>query len=107
MGGSVDYTTNPHLIQTLIVCAPSFSGFIACNSSNEKPTTKLYLALTHGMQFIMHHKFCGYVDEEPMESQHTDHNRIRARSKHCLNHQIAMLHGPGVQVWTPCWCATM
>ena len=56
MGGSVDYTTNPHLIQTLIVRAASFSDFFACNFPNEKPTPKLYLALTHGMQFIMNHK---------------------------------------------------
>ena len=70
-----------------------FSGFFACNFPNEKPTPKLYLALTHGIQFIMHHKFCGYADEEPMESQHADHNRIRVRSRHCVNQQVAMLHG--------------
>ena len=93
MGGSIDYTANPHLIEMLIVRAASFSGFFACNFPNEKPTPKLYLALTHGIQFIMHHKFCGYADEEPMESQHADHNRIRVRSRHCVNQQVAMLHG--------------
>ena len=82
-----------HLIEMLIVRAASFSGFFACNFPNEKPTPKLYLALTHGIQFIMHHKFCGYADEEPMESQHADHNRIRVRSRHCVNQQVAMLHG--------------
>ena len=93
MGGSIDYTANPHLIEMLIVRAASFSGFFACNFRNEKPTPKLYLALTHGIQFIMHHKFCGYADEEPMESQHANHNCIRVRSRHCVNQQVAMLHG--------------
>ena len=32
-------------------------------------------------------------DEEPMESQHADHNRIRVQSRHCVNQQVAMLHG--------------
>ena len=45
MGGSIDYTANPHLIEMLIVRAASFSGFFACNFPNEKPTPKLYLAL--------------------------------------------------------------
>ena len=58
------------LIQRYIVPAASFSGFFACNFPNEKPTPKRYVALTHGMRFIMHHKFWGYADEEPMESQH-------------------------------------
>ena len=93
MGGSVDYMANPRLIQRLIVRAASFSGFFARNFPNEKPTPKLYLALTQGMQFTMHHRFCGYADEEPMESQHADHNRICVRSKHCVNQQVAMLHG--------------
>ena len=47
MGGSVDFTANPHLIQRLIVRAASFSGFFACKFPNEKPSPKLYLALTH------------------------------------------------------------
>ena len=28
-----------------------------------------------------------------MESQHADHNRIPVRSRHCVNQQVAMLHG--------------
>ena len=58
MGGSVDYTTKPHLIQTLIVHAASFLGFFACNFPNEKPTPKLYLALTRGVRLSMHQRFC-------------------------------------------------
>ena len=27
-----------------------------------------------------------------MESQHADHNRIRVRSKQCVNQKVAMLH---------------
>ena len=62
--GSIDYTANPHLIERLIVRAASFSGVFACNFPNGKPTPKLYLAPTHGIQFIMHHKFCGYDDSK-------------------------------------------
>ena len=53
MASSVDYTTNSNLIQTFIIRAASFSGFFACNFSNEKPTPKLYIAVTHGIQVIM------------------------------------------------------
>ena len=42
-------------------------------------------------QFVVSLLFAG--DEEPMESQHADHNRIRVRLKHCMNQQVAMLHG--------------
>ena len=58
MGGSIDFTANPNPIPTLIIRAASFSGFFASNFPKEKPTPKLYLALTHGIQFIMRHKFC-------------------------------------------------
>ena len=50
-----------YLIQTLIVRAAIFSGFFACNFPNEKPTPKLYLALTHGIQFTMHYIFMGML----------------------------------------------
>ena len=90
IGDHIDYTANPHLIERLI---RQLLGLLCMQCSNEKPTPKLYLALTHGVQFIMHHKFCGCADEDSMESENADHNRICVRSRHCVNQQVAMLHG--------------
>ena len=51
MGGSVDYTTDPHFIQTLIVHAASFWNFFACNFS--KHYVNQQVAMLHGVDTLL------------------------------------------------------
>ena len=89
LGGSVDFAANQWLVLCMRYRAASYGGFFAM-WFNDVPTPKQYLTLTHGVWFAEHWGFCGFADEEPMESQHGDWKRRLARYIHCRDRDTAL-----------------
>ena len=91
LGGSIDFTgvKGARQLDRLKVRIASYTGFFA-RKFDERPTPKQYFVAVHALHFIMLHFFCGFGDEECMESQHADWNISWARYKHCRDTRAAL-----------------
>lgn len=91
LGGSIDFTgvKGARQLDRLKVRIASYTGFFA-RKFDDRPTPKQYFVAVHALHFIMLHFFCGFGDEECMESQHADWNISWARYKHCRDTRAAL-----------------
>ena len=91
LGGIIDFTTKEGVKQKDWLClrVASYTGFFA-RHFNDTPTPKQYFTARASIMFVENHGFCGYADEEPMESQHADWNVHMNRYKHCRSQKLAL-----------------
>ena len=91
LGGSVDFATSQGVKRKDHLClrVASYTGFFAKHFT-DIPTPKQYFTANLALMFVENHGFCGYGDEEPMESQHADWNVHLNRYRHCRSKKLAL-----------------